>query len=1119
MPSSSSKRRKVQKKQRGEKRREVKKQARTEKKSKFYLVSVFIKSKYTFKEREKYGAYFDEDRYNEEFEGDERTINTTIAKFVNECRRRTEDRLKNSSPVDDWEIVDVRWTKEMSKEPTDLTAIKMKNKYRLDIDGCYDQWDKQLGTCVYDYIVHRYGKIKGFIKTCRDIEALNKFFVANGIDDGLTDGLCTRDIEIFCRHFRLPLYALDENERVFYTFTPEKPNHHAPSLAYRMLNNHFYPVVNNTQIRSIVETIKCESGGLARQKVPDNKKEEVDVPIEIYKDGSTFDFLREKMEETNTMPFPFHNIKFNGTDITSFTLRGKKYVYDANADMSKTLCENMNIPYKGQGLSTLLIEIMKEVLGETSKSTMNPHTLQTLISEGVKNRVHYGLVEDFTDDHIRYYHKEGKAQICDINRHYTNCMYNPIEDWMVLDFNDEWETYSGGEIPFGLYYVETDDTTLLHKTNIYSSAIVKYALKEKIPLKIVAQLKASKRQTKDYFKPVIDKIKEYSKGEKVIEKFMCNMMSGMLGRHCKTTHRLNINSDFKQVFTWFERNACKKRMIADTMEVNGVKYYMYGTSNDTLMTDNNIPMYIQIKDVANIRLYELVKKMGGKLAFRKTDMAITIGGAYPELSEKWGGYKDEKLPKVMGMARYDDLKGFKIQNEWKVYDINDSSEWQNIFKIATEKGGLLLTGEAGTGKTFVSKNGSKTLERVKRLAPTHKACLVLGGGATTIHSFLKMNTEGKVCVKWVKEMRKRYKYIVIDEISMINKHIWRLLVEIKRMTGLTFILIGDPRQCKPIEYDEGVAQKELKGMKSPCRDYFNHSAVKYLTGRNKVELTVVHRYDMELKKRLGDLKPFGKKAIKPSSKVNICFYNTTRVWVNHQCNMAYKTDDAVLVKHDEKDKLTQDVYLHKGLPIISRKTLKDGSLLNNEEYVVKDINGDVVECITSRVDDEGQPCKHIVEVKLSEIQFYFLMAYCYTTHKAQGSTFTMDYTIWDWDAMESDLKYTALSRATKVQQVSFGEGQQPDVGITDFFKKKMVGHSKYDDEKGYANDLTLNYVVGLFNRQRGCCCWCGCDLNVVSKVDTQASIDRLDDRKGHTKDNVVISCWSCNRNHLKTVSM
>jgi hypothetical protein len=65
---------------------------------------------------------------------------------------------------------------------------------------------------------------------------------------------------------------------------------------------------------------------------------------------------------------------------------------------------------------------------------------------------------------------------------------------------------------------------------------------------------------------------------------------------------------------------------------------------------------------------------------------------------------------------------------------------------------------------------------------------------------------------------------------MIGKDIWKQLVLLKQTTGIVFLLIGDNKQCKPVEDEE-------------IEEYFNHPAVHYLTNSNRNILTVRNRFD------------------------------------------------------------------------------------------------------------------------------------------------------------------------------------------------------------------------------------------------------------------------------------
>ena len=51
-------------------------------------------------------------------------------------------------------------------------------------------------------------------------------------------------------------------------------------------------------------------------------------------------------------------------------------------------------------------------------------------------------------------------------------------------------------------------------------------------------------------------------------------------------------------------------------------------------------MYIQGVDESNIKLYDMVKKMGGVFVGQKVDCAIVYGSTSKETDDTaWGGYK------------------------------------------------------------------------------------------------------------------------------------------------------------------------------------------------------------------------------------------------------------------------------------------------------------------------------------------------------------------------------------------------------------------------------------------------------------------------------------------------
>ena len=707
------------KKEKGKKDREkrnVKKSIDDAKKNR--LVGT-ITIKYFYKLKNSKGEQYDKKHISHEiFHFDTATLKMPLDKYVEKCRTDVDDMLESESYLWWHELCDPKIDKYEYREPQKrLAKIQMRDAYHLDLDGDKQQtWDRKMGTCVFDYIMDKYGKIKGFIKELRTHDALVEIFRGYDdiedtylYDDPITNGVSTEQIARWCILKGVPMYACDENDKIFMIVNEQtenkfKRNHYAPALCFRLLNNHFYPFEDSKKTKSTIRQgvgMKSDNANVFYKKEGFTKGEKETIKdIEVVETDDTKKFLVEKIIESHKIPFPFNEMKYDGSNIIQFTLNGITYMLNQDITQAKKVCENMGREFKGQSLTSVMFDIIDEVCtGGLTKSTPNPHVFKSLTQEAVKARTHYGCVNEYMEDGIMTEWRNGDAQVCDIRKQYTSCMYEPKEEWIILNFNDEWEKYDGN-MTLGLYYVKTNDTTLMHGDNIYSTSILKKAMTEKIKFKIIAQLKPSQKAPKSMFKAILDKFVEVSGGDVSISKKLANTLSGMLGKHKTRKNTLNINSDYEQVMNWFVRNGQKdKQIYIEDLDIDGKKYYMYGLIIDTMLSSNHLPNYIQMKDDANIRLYDMIKEMGGTLAFRKTDMAITIGGKYPPLEDKWGGYRKEDPPSKLGNAKeYNTIPNFEWEIKWNNHAINNSTQWEDMLNIAKRDGGVLMEGEAGTGK-------------------------------------------------------------------------------------------------------------------------------------------------------------------------------------------------------------------------------------------------------------------------------------------------------------------------------------------------------------------------------------------------------------------------------------
>ncbi len=408
---------------------------------------------------------------------------------------------------------------------------------------------------------------------------------------------------------------------------------------------------------------------------------------------------------------------------------------------------------------------------------------------------------------------------------------------------------------------------------------------------------------------------------------------------------------------------------------------------------------------------------------------VVVRDANPKikLGEEWGQYRQEALPTKFITCDYKeripkiDTPDFTFK--YNYVDINDSSDYKQIHQVLRCNKGLMINGSAGTGKSYVIKKISEEVgdEATARLCFTNKGAINIHG--QTIHKFLGLNAEGKNLQGNIEKIKKSIKLIIIDEVSMVSAFLWARLYTLYEQTKIPFLLVGDWKQIPPVE--------DLTPF-----DYLQHPAVVELAQGKICELTEVYRYCDKLKQASNnvdmlDIRQFGNNI----TKNNICYYNTTRKFVNNlvvnEIIRTKKPTTIVEIKQSKYNKgktesqedyltrckknPTHDIKIFKGMPIIASSTKEQGAVcVNNEEFIITELTADKLTAESTRPDGT-----HKVEIETKDFNFYFLVAYCITTHKAQGSTIAGQMTLWDWEQMDTKLKYTAITRATGYDKINF----------------------------------------------------------------------------------------------------
>lgn len=921
-----------------------------------------------------------------------------------------------------------------SAKSTNKAGIKMKDATALDLDGGEIQtWDTKNNTCVYDFIIWRYSEIKGCKKVC-NYERLDELFTsAEPGSKPRTEGVSALQLVPVCEMLKVRMYALDEKDTIIHTHTPLSLNKSAPPLVFKIKDNHFYALCGRAMEISRIGKRKTD---LEIVEVSTKTKNVTELPVVVVENELPFCYMIDEMKKVGKQVYPFKNIKVGESGVQSFVLDGKRYMFEEN-DSVKTAIEIMKlneIPYEGQTTYSILIDLLTK-LNYTAKSEYNPNAHRVISEAGVKYRTHYGLTDlSYNIEMMTQLYNNGEAICSDIAKCYTSCLMEPMSDWLVYDFNDDWVPYAGTVVP-GLYYVETGDNTLLHYSNIYSHTIIQKAIEEGISLNIKAQYLPTKEMLpKTYYDKLLQEIHTLCKGDRQLKKGLINIITGFLGKHKTDKYVARLNTDTDVVWNDFmDENYHSKPTFM--YEQDG--FHLYGFVDKKELAENNLPMYIQVLDQSNIRLYDMIKASGGKCIWRKTDCAFIVGGKLTYLDEDKvipGDYRDSPLPSKVTPAQTEEYREclmdplplpFVEHNH-----ITTSSQTKEVYDLLMETGGVANVSRAGTGKSYnVMEIEKMFMEahpegKVYKMAFTNKACLNIRG--TTIHKFLKIDRTGKFKLNWLRSINTPDILIIIDEISMLSAYLWRVLVELKKVLPTAkFILCGDYRQVPPVE----IGKEDY--------DYFNCSALKYLSGNNKIEFTQRQRYDAALwdfaerlwtENTVGDYARITPDIETIANSANICYYNNTRKRINARVNN-YVAKSAVEKmeipyenEEDEEKPLQQDVIIYEGLPILSIKThtpeeADEPETVNNEKFVVTSFDDETIVCVSKRIGEDGEETENEVWIAPEDFHSRFILNYATTTHKSQGDTIDNNIIIWDFDNMTVNLKYTAVTRAKKLSQV------------------------------------------------------------------------------------------------------
>ncbi len=380
-----------------------------------------------------------------------------------------------------------------------------------------------------------------------------------------------------------------------------------------------------------------------------------------------------------------------------------------------------------------------------------------------------------------------------------------------------------------------------------------------------------------------------------------------------------------------------------------------------------------------------------------------------------------------------------LQNENNIFYNEDQ---KNALKTALEQNVTIISGGPGTGKTTIINALVKLYIKINNLSPfvafshiallaptgraSKKMSLSTGFGASTIHRFLKWNKETND-FGINKDNKLHYKFIIVDESSMIDTHLMASLLE-GLDSDIKIVFVGDIYQLPSV--GPGLILNDL--ITSDCFNFcmlneiYRQSSASYIPylakdikNKNISEELFFRRNDYNFINVTSD-------QIKNSLR-QICEYGLSKGLNEEQMQILvpmYKGENGI----DNLNLMLQDIYNpantakkevrigetdyrvnDKVLQLVNNPDLNvfNGDIGYIRNMAMQKVNGKFKEIIT--IDFDG----NIVEYTKKNM-FDLKHAYAISIHKSQGSEFNnvvMPLCRGYYRMLYNKLIYTGVSRA------------------------------------------------------------------------------------------------------------
>lgn len=434
----------------------------------------------------------------------------------------------------------------------------------------------------------------------------------------------------------------------------------------------------------------------------------------------------------------------------------------------------------------------------------------------------------------------------------------------------------------------------------------------------------------------------------------------------------------------------------------------------------------------------------------------------------------------------EDFEQVEFVEKFSQYDIRSLNEDQkSAFELLLSEENVFLSGEAGTGKSYVLNcylNYVKDTKKVIVAAPSGVAAVNIGGA--TLHSVFQLPFHPMLPTTKVKvpKVVKEADVIVVDEISMCRVDYFEYIAKViekasKGKKKIQLIVVGDFFQLPPVitPSDRSVLEngvyvdifRKYYGSKSGFA--FDSQMWKMMNFKPYILKNVIRQSDKLFVKNLNFIRCGDKKGVswmnnhhhsRPVDGIYMCGTNAVATRINNE-ELANLPGDEVVFKAKtegivkDSDKVNDDkLSLKVGAEVMFLLNDVMGKYQNGSFGEIVGISGDKVkvklksgkhvivmpytwEVINYTVDEDkngNNVLKKEVTGKFTQIPLK--LAYAATIHKSQGQTY--DSANIDPSCFAHGQLYVALSRVKSISSMHLEKAIRPrdlivDESVIDFY--------------------------------------------------------------------------------------